>query len=241
MSGFYQGCEVCSGFGNRACFECVGVRPYLCGDVHCLGQYFCRVMPEHHRSAWSKGILKLKQGVGTVISALGRMTAFYLEEAFSGMKPYVLTNVPMWTACENQRMFPKADFGVTRRLALSVLSSMKGKGVEYEQLLSLTGKKQKRQRECKTFAERQRNIAEAYDVVNEREIVGADVVLLDDVLTTGSTLEACVSVLRHAGANAVVPVVLARTVRKQHGDCRQQELLFSGAGWSSGQVAATGT
>ena len=58
--------------------------------------------------------------------------------------------------------------------------------------------------------------------MNEREIVGANVVLLDDVLTTGATLNTCVSVLKRAGAGNVVAVVLARTVRKEV-DSRQRE------------------
>ena len=102
--------------------------------------------------------------------------------------------------------------------------------IDCEQLLALTGKKQKRQRECKTFGERQRNIAGAYEAVEEKEIVGANIVLLDDVLTTGSTLDACVSVLKDAGANAVVSVVLARTVKRKETDHRQRELSLVVAG-----------
>jgi predicted amidophosphoribosyltransferase len=42
---------------------------------------------------------------------------------------------------------------------------------------------------------------------------GAQAVLVDDVYTTGSTLDACAAALRAAGSGAVTAVCFARTVR----------------------------
>lgn len=44
-------------------------------------------------------------------------------------------------------------------------------------------------------------------------IAGRVVLLVDDVMTTGATLEACAAALRHAGARAVLGFVVARTPR----------------------------
>ena len=46
---------------------------------------------------------------------------------------------------------------------------------------------------------------------------GARVILIDDVLTTGSTLKACARRLKRAGAARVEALVLARVVPEGHG------------------------
>lgn len=62
---------------------------------------------------------------------------------------------------------------------------------------------------------RRRNVAGAFRVRRSREkrIEGAQVLLIDDVLTTGATLSACVRALKRAGARQVDVLVLARVVR----------------------------
>jgi predicted amidophosphoribosyltransferase len=44
-------------------------------------------------------------------------------------------------------------------------------------------------------------------------IAGKSVLLVDDVFTTGATLEACARALKRAGARRVVVLALARVVR----------------------------
>ncbi|SLN10187.1 DNA utilization protein GntX [Oceanibacterium hippocampi] len=63
--------------------------------------------------------------------------------------------------------------------------------------------------------ERRRNVAAAF-AINPRhaaQLAGRNVVLVDDVLTTGATVEAVARVLRRGGAGAVNVLTLARVVR----------------------------
>lgn len=60
-------------------------------------------------------------------------------------------------------------------------------------------------------AARHKNLRHAFDVAHLQNIKGKKIVLIDDVETTGSTLNECAKVLRKNGAKAVYSVTLART------------------------------
>lgn len=57
---------------------------------------------------------------------------------------------------------------------------------------------------------RRDSVAKAFVVRRPRLIAGEDVLLVDDVFTTGATSEACEEALMEAGANSVLIFVLAR-------------------------------
>lgn len=57
--------------------------------------------------------------------------------------------------------------------------------------------------------ERMKNLKEAFFVMGD--IKGKDVLLIDDVMTTGATLRECSKALLKAGATKVICLVIART------------------------------
>jgi ComF family protein len=59
-------------------------------------------------------------------------------------------------------------------------------------------------------AERRKNVRGAFAVPHPERVRGRRVLLVDDVLTTGATVDACARALKQAGAQSVWVVTLAR-------------------------------
>lgn len=61
------------------------------------------------------------------------------------------------------------------------------------------------------LAQREINVRGAFAVKDRRAVAGRRLILADDVLTTGATVDACVQALTHAGAEEVCVLTVART------------------------------
>lgn len=61
--------------------------------------------------------------------------------------------------------------------------------------------------------ERKTNVKDAFAVKYAKRIEGKRILLIDDVMTTGSTMNECAKELKNAGASKVIAVTVARTTR----------------------------
>jgi ComF family protein len=93
-------------------------------------------------------------------------------------------------------------------------------GAAYEPLLLQRLKSTPSQGKMPSAKARRRNMLGAFAVPKARrgEVKGRTILLVDDVLTTGATLDACARSLKRAGAAKVLALTLARVVRAAPGE-----------------------
>jgi ComF family protein len=60
---------------------------------------------------------------------------------------------------------------------------------------------------------RRRNVQRAFRVADPAQVKGKRILLVDDVITTGATVDACARALKRAGAAQVDVLALARVVK----------------------------
>ena len=83
------------------------------------------------------------------------------------------------------------------------------RGIQYAELLNKT--KLTRSQGRFNGVARQKNVEGVFKIVNEVELVGKSILVVDDVCTTGSTLESAAKTLKQGGASRVWAIVAAKT------------------------------
>jgi ComF family protein len=135
----------------------------------------------------------------TLGEILARPLASIIVE--TGWKPDFLVPVPLGAAHQSQRGYNQAAL-LARPVALA-------NGINY------TTRALHKVRETPTqvglkYNERFQNVADAFEA--ESKIVsGKNIVVVDDVTTSGATMEACAAALRVAGARIIYGLTLARS------------------------------
>lgn len=75
-------------------------------------------------------------------------------------------------------------------------------------------RRNKTQHDIKNVAARRANVVGVYECVEKNKIFGKNLLVADDVLTTGSTLSECAKILKIAGANEIFAATIAKTPPK---------------------------
>lgn len=161
----------------------------------------CCASALRYRDGVRRSVLNLKfhRRIG-FIRTLGPITAQCAQDHLAGRFDLV-TWVPLAPGSLRDRGFDQA-----RLLAEHVAGAFQMKP-------TATMKKRdgvRRQSGIRDPVRRRANVLGAYSMLDKVTVEGKRVLLVDDVVTTGSTLSECARVLRTAGCDDVVAVTLAR-------------------------------
>ncbi len=195
------------------CGERLAAAQLLIGDGQCV---HCHELPPEFDRAVSFGeyegemrslvhLLKY-EGIRPAASELGEMLASAISEllpAWGDSLP-VLVPVPLHRAKRGERGFNQAE-----SIARSALKNL-------PRPLEIAADILVRQRATQsqvglTREQRLENMRGAFRVAHPERIRGRDVIVVDDVMTTGTTLSECARTLKRAGAERVWAATVART------------------------------
>ena len=216
---FPQACLACQDLlvagEQHLCTTCRAELPYthyhlLPPDQNPLGRRFWGKLPVAHTLSYLRFLRhgrvqhllhQLKyRGQEDVGKALGQLYGAELAEAGLGAGFDLIVPVPLHRRKLARRGYNQAD-AFAAGLAAALPCPWSAAALRRtEHTVSQTRKSR---------TERWQNVATVFEVANPHEVAGRHILLVDDVLTTGATLEACGAALLAAGAKAISIATIA--------------------------------
>ena len=186
---------------DRICVLCRQDLPWTDGPGPAPEGCELCLSPLHYRDGVRRAVHRYKFRGGAARAELfGELMARCLSDRRDGAGDLV-TWVPLHPKRKKRRGYDQAELLARRAAQLCGLPAVPT--LEKVRLTAV----QSRQN---TEADRRANVEGAYRALPGLDLTGKRVVLVDDVVTTGSTLAQCASCLRGAGAAAVVALTFAR-------------------------------
>jgi ComF family protein len=197
-------CLTVADFGeaSQECRPCrVSPPAFVCAVSH--GPYSGATRPLLHLLKY-EGLLPIADKLGSAIASQ------LVRHADLPAAPLVVP-VPLFKAREKQRGFNQAEL-----LARATIRAMRTLKPEWRGQLAARVLQRSRATQSQaglSLSERRRNLRGAFFAPEADAVRGRDVLLIDDIYTTGATARACSSVLKRAGAASVWVATVARAQR----------------------------
>jgi ComF family protein len=195
-------CPICgapflaSPAGNHICGNCLENKPYY-SQVRAVASFETVIMEAIHKFKYGRNI--------SIGYALGSFMAGFSFPDFDFPEFSLLVPVPLHVKRLRERGFNQS------LLLAQVIGNKYKLPVDFSLLkrnkftLTQTGLNK---------AEREKNIKGVFAVADKKKIAGISLILIDDVYTTGATVNECAKVLLKAGAQKAAALTLSRVTQK---------------------------
>jgi len=185
------------------CKSCEHTLPYA--DDERKGDFFtvC-VSPLYYKDSVRDSILRFKfKNATNYTTCYGKMLAGCISKSLSGKYDYI-TWVPL-----SKKRLKKRGYDQAMLLAMATALELNDVALELlKKTLDIPAQSGLEARE-----KRRANVSGAYSVIDPELVKGKRILLIDDIVTTGSTLSECARVLLMAGAESVSCAALAAAER----------------------------
>ena len=210
-------CAGCGSAGKTICDRCAAelpvLKPPFCSICAVPGVgspcWRCAETPRHfdgirapfrHAGVVRRAVHAFKyEGIRAAAPQLGGMMAEYLSR--HPIAADLVTPVPMHRSRLRERGYNQAG------LLAAEIARVNNLRCDADLLVRV--RKVEPQARTPSGAQRAQNVASSVALSAGRDVSGASILLVDDVATTGSTIDVCAAALKQAGARSVWGLVLA--------------------------------
>ncbi|HXF43988.1 MAG TPA: ComF family protein [Candidatus Paceibacterota bacterium] len=204
------------------CPECNGRLPEAKNVCHPKAKFVLAAAAHYGNKSVRELVHALKYGrvmaaIEPIGGIIGRYSKKFLKNNLGKIKGAVVIPVPLHFSKKRSRGFNQAELiAEALRQCLEVRSLNIDVNVGEVGLLQIENgnlvriKNTKSQTKMKDTEERERNVSGAFSLKRPEEISGKNIVLVDDVFTSGATMREAVRVLKEAGARKIIGFVIAK-------------------------------
>ncbi len=191
---------------GRRCKKC-GCEKKYCKCTDSNKWYERLIAPYYYNDYIKSALLKLKKkGDRRTVAFLSKSIVLDLLDEYKTVVFDCVAAVPMHKRKKRRKGFAHADL-----LGNAVAKNM---NIPFEKD-ALKQIKLAKPQHLLSAKERQNNVLDVFEA-NENIVFGKNVLLVDDICTTGATLDACARALVIGGADSVYCVCVAKKCRKNH-------------------------
>lgn len=183
----------------------------------------CRMAPPEFERAVAHGLytgtlrsllhLLKYDGLEPIADRLGAMLAEHVAAMEALPANVLVVPVPLYKGKRRERGFNQSEL-----LARAVCNAMRRMRPEWSGEMGpgiLNRRRETRSQAELSIAQRRRNLRGVFSVPKPERVRGRDVLLVDDIYTTGATARACSQALKKAGAASVWVATVARAQRQE--------------------------
>lgn len=206
---FPKECLSCNSLGEFICPEClkkIPIRPSQPPEKIRYQDYLDQV---HIASFYNYNVLArlidlykfhYQQHLGNILATLA-VTYIKKNKLTKSLQNFVIVPIPL-----HHRRYLERGFNQSEILATEISVWLQTKLITNALIRHRYNKHQTKL----NMHQRQKNISGVFSIANKERIIGKKILLVDDVVTTGASLNEAAKVLRQNGANKVIGLVLAK-------------------------------
>lgn len=134
---------------------------------------------------------------------LSAILIVYLKRVGINLNNFIIVPIPLYPARERKRGFNQSD-----KIAEIISKEFK---LQKEDILRRI-ENNKPQAKMKSHKDREQNMKDSFVVKNNEKIKNKNIILIDDVSTSGITLDEASKILKENGAKKIIGLVVAKAI-----------------------------